>query len=90
MLGVISYPPIPIWHIGPLSFSLHGVFAALGFVAGAWLASREMKKRGFDIVAYQSVLSWGLIGALLGARYFTMPAQLMAGSPSGSGSSPSG
>lgn len=81
MLAAISYPPIPIWEVGPLNLSLHGVFAALGFVAGAWIATREMKKRGFDTVKYQSVLTWGLVGALLGARYFTMPAQLMDGVP---------
>ena len=81
MLAVISYPPIPIWEIGPLRFSLHGVFVALGFIAGAWIATRELDKRGFDTVKYQSVLIWGLIGAMLGARYFTMPAQLMNGLP---------
>ncbi|MGH8915698.1 MAG: prolipoprotein diacylglyceryl transferase [Acidimicrobiia bacterium] len=81
MLAVISYPPIPIWDLGPLRFSLHGVFAALGFVAGAWLATREIRKRDFDTVKYQSVLTWGLIGALIGARYFTAPAQLLAGAP---------
>lgn len=79
MLAFISYPPIPIFEIGPLRLSLHGVFAALGFVAGAWLASREMRKRGFDSVKYQSCLTWGLIGALIGARYLTSPAALMAG-----------
>ena len=31
----ITYPPIPITQIGPLSFSLHGVFAALGVYFGA-------------------------------------------------------
>lgn len=81
MLAVISYPPIPLWEVGPFRFSLHGVFAAVGFVAGAWLATREMRARGFDTVKYQSALTWGLIGALLGARYFTTPAQLMAGVP---------
>ena len=81
MIAVISYPPIPIWDIGPLQFSLHGLFAALGFVAGAWLATRELGKRGFDTVKYQSALTWGLIGALLGARYFTTPAQLFEGVP---------
>jgi phosphatidylglycerol:prolipoprotein diacylglycerol transferase len=81
MLAVISYPPIPIWDIGPLQFSLHGVFAALGFVAGAWLATREMRKRGFDTLKYQSALTWGLIGALIGARFFTAPAQIFAGVP---------
>ena len=81
MLAAISYPPIPVWDIGPISFSLHGVFAALGFVAGAWLATKEMRKRGFDTVKYQSALTWGLIGALLGARYFTTPAMLLDGVP---------
>lgn len=81
MLAVISYPPIPLWDLGPISFSLHGVFAALGFVAGAWLSTKEMRKRGFDTVKYQSALTWGLIGALLGARYFTTPAMLLDGVP---------
>jgi len=79
MLAVISYPPIPVWDIGPFQFSLHGVFAAVGFVAGAWLATREMRKRDFDTIKYQSALTWGLVGALIGARYFTSPAQLLAG-----------
>ncbi len=79
MFAAISYPPIPIWELGPLNFSLHGLFAALGFLAGAVLATKELKKRGFDTNKYQSVLTWGLIGALIGARYFTVPAQLLEG-----------
>ena len=31
----ITYPPIPITKIGPVFFSLHGVFAAIGFYFGA-------------------------------------------------------
>ena len=53
MLAAISYPPIPIWDLGPINFSLHGVFAALGFLAGAIVATREMRKRGFDTVRFQ-------------------------------------
>jgi phosphatidylglycerol:prolipoprotein diacylglycerol transferase len=79
MLAVISYPPIPIFDIGPIAFSLHGVFAAVGFLAGAWLASRELGKRGFDVQKYQSVLTWGLVGALIGARYLTTPAAIIDG-----------
>lgn len=79
MLAFISYPPIPIFEVGPLRLSLHGVFAALGFAAGAWLATRELRKRGFDTVKYQSCLTWGLIGALIGARYLTVPAALING-----------
>ncbi|MGA7227987.1 MAG: prolipoprotein diacylglyceryl transferase family protein [Acidimicrobiia bacterium] len=79
MLAVISYPPIPIWHLGPINFSLHGLMAAVGFVVGAWIATREMGRRNFDTVKYQSVLTWGLVGSLLGARYLTAPAQLLDG-----------
>jgi len=81
VLSFISYPPIPIWEVGSFRFSLHGVFAALGFVAGAWIATKELRKRGFDAAKYQSVLTWGLVGSLLGARYFTTPAALLAGTP---------
>lgn len=77
MLAFISYPPIPLWDVGPFTFSLHGLFAALGFVAGAWIATRELRKRGFDIDKYQSALTWGLIGALIGARYLTTPAAIL-------------
>ena len=78
MLAVISYPPIPIFELGPLSLSLHGLFAALGFLAGAYYAGSVLEKRGFDIVAYQSVLTWGLVGSLLGARWLTIPAEWVA------------
>lgn len=76
MLAAISYPPIPIWEVGPLTLSLHGLFAAVGFLAGAVLATREVRKRGFDTLKYQSVLTWGLVGALIGARYLTAPAAI--------------
>ncbi len=72
----ISYPPIPIFEVGSLRLSLHGVFAAIGFLAGAWLATREVRRRGFDAGRFQSVLTWALVGALLGARLFTVPAHL--------------
>ncbi len=76
MFAAISYPPIPIWDVGPLAFSLHGLFAALGFVAGALLATRELRKRGYDVLKYQSAVTWGLVGALIGARYLTTPAAI--------------
>ena len=81
MLAAISYPPIPLFEVGPLTLSLHGVFAAVGFMAGAVLATRELRKRGFDVLKYQSALTWGLIGAVIGARYFTTPAALLGGTP---------
>lgn len=83
MLGAISYPPIPVWDIGPVQFSLHGVFAAVGFVVGGLVATRLLRMRGYDTVAYQSVLSWALVGAILGARYLTSPAAILDGVPLG-------
>lgn len=81
MLAAISYPPIPLWEVGPLTLSLHGVFAAIGFLAGALLATKELRDRGFDTVKYQSALTWGLVGAIIGARYFTAPAAILEGTP---------
>jgi phosphatidylglycerol:prolipoprotein diacylglycerol transferase len=81
MLAAISYPPIPLWDVGPFVLSLHGLFAALGFLAGAWIATRELRKRGFDTLKYQSALTWGLVGALIGARYLTAPAAILDGTP---------
>jgi phosphatidylglycerol:prolipoprotein diacylglycerol transferase len=81
VLAVISYPPIPIFDVGPLRFSLHGVFAAAGFLAGAWIATRRLGERGYDTAKYQSVLSWALVGSLLGARYLTAPAAILDGVP---------
>lgn len=81
MLAVISYPPIPIWELGPLQLSLHGVFAGAGFIAGAALATRQVRRRGLDDVAYQSALIWGLVGAILGTRLLTAPAMILDGVP---------
>lgn len=76
VLGALVYPPIPIFEVGPLSLSLHGLFAGLGFVAGAWLMVREVRARGFDVEKVMSVLTWALVASILGARLFTVPAHL--------------
>lgn len=75
----ISYPPIPIFEIGPLRLSLHGLMAGVGFIVGAVLMLREARRRGFDEAKISSVLTWALIGSILGARLFTVPAHLDEG-----------
>ncbi len=57
------------------------MFAAFGFVAGAWLATKFIREKGLDAEKYQSVLTWALVGALIGARYSTTPAALIDGKP---------
>ena len=78
-MATIAYPPIPIWEIGPLRFSLHGVFAAVGFFVAFWLVARLVDQRGFDPAGFQSLAVWVLVGGLLGARLLTAPAALMDG-----------
>lgn len=76
MIAAISYPPIPMWEIGPISLSLHGLFAGLGFLAGAILMLAEVRRRGFDTEKVTSVLTWALVASLLGARFLTVPAHI--------------
>ncbi len=83
MLAGISYPPIPIFELGPLNLSLHGLFAGLGFLAGAALMVREARRRGFDADKITSVLTWALVASILGARFFTVPGQLLTSSSYG-------
>jgi len=77
MSPTISYPPIPIFELGPLNLSLHGLAAAVGFLVGATLMLREARRRGFDSDKLQSVLMWGLVGALAGAPLLTVPARVL-------------
>ena len=70
----LSYPPVPALDVGPLTVSMHGLFAGIGFAVGAWLMLREVRRRGFSVEAAGSALTWALVGAILGARLFTVPA----------------
>ena len=72
----ITYPPIPITQVGPISLSLHGVFAAIGFYVGASHALKLSDKDGADSILFSDALTWAIFGAILGARFFTIPAQL--------------
>lgn len=74
MLAVISYPPIPIFEVGPLTMSLHGLFAAFGVLAGTFYVSKVLGRRGYDVVKFQSVMTWAIVGSLFGARWLTIPA----------------
>lgn len=79
MIASITYRPIPIVHLGWFHLSIHGLFIALGILAGAWIAVRAVERAGGDTEKYQSVLSWAFVGALVGARYLTAPAALLDG-----------
>lgn len=68
MIAAISYDPIVSIHLGPLSISPHGIFTALGVLAGAVLLMRQVRAAGLDEEAVASVLTRSVVVALLGAR----------------------
>ena len=62
--------------LGPLYIRFYGIILMLGAVAGGWLASREVKRRGFDPEMVWDLLVYLIIGGVIGARLwhiFTPP-----------------
>ena len=54
--------------IGRLFIRFYGIILMLGAVAGAWLATREAKRRGHEPEIVWDLLTYLLIGGILGAR----------------------
>ncbi|MEW6401500.1 MAG: prolipoprotein diacylglyceryl transferase [Chloroflexota bacterium] len=54
--------------IGPFTLRFYGVILMLGAVAGAWLATGEIKRRGHDPEIAWDLLIYLLVGGVLGAR----------------------
>lgn len=54
--------------IGPLYVRFYGIILMLGAVAGAWLATREARRRGHDPEIVWDLLIYLIIGGVLGAR----------------------
>jgi phosphatidylglycerol:prolipoprotein diacylglycerol transferase len=51
-----------------LEVRFYGIILMLGAVAGAWLAAREAKRRGHDPEIVWDLLTYLLIGGIIGAR----------------------
>lgn len=54
--------------IGPIRIHYYGIILMLGALAGAWLATREARRRGQDTEVVWDGLVWVLIGGIVGAR----------------------
>ena len=54
--------------LGPLFIRFYGIILMLGAVSGAWLATREAKRRGHEPEIVWDLLTYLLIGGILGAR----------------------
>jgi prolipoprotein diacylglyceryl transferase len=88
LLSVPSPPSPEIFEVGPFTLRYFGLFIALGILVGAWLASRELARRGYDgALALESlyfVIPLGVIGArlyhvipLYGDRYASSPSSAL-------------
>lgn len=66
LLAAFTYEPIQRW--GPVS--PHGLGTALGFFAGAYLMARRAEPRGIPRSEVYNAVTWGALGAIIGARGF--------------------
>lgn len=67
--------------LGPLYIRFYGIVLMLGAVAGGFLASRELKRRGHDPEMVWDLLVYLIIGGVIGARLwhiFTPPPSSIA------------
>ena len=58
----------PILQVGPLAIQLPGLFLLAGVWVGSTIAEREAPKRGLSGEALSSLVFFGLVAGLLGAR----------------------
>lgn len=72
---VIDIDPV-IAHIGSFELRWYGVAIALAVVAATCVALREGKRKGILPDDVYSVVTWALVGGLLGARLFHVIDQL--------------
>ncbi|MBI2907790.1 MAG: prolipoprotein diacylglyceryl transferase [Chloroflexi bacterium] len=66
---VIDIDPV-IAHIGGFELRWYGLAIALAVMAAVWMAVREGKRRGVSPDDIYSIVSWALVGGLVGARLF--------------------
>jgi len=68
VIGLIEFDPIVYLTLGPLRVSPHGLFTAIGFLAGARLLFPVTRAQGIADDDVYSMLYRAAIGALIGAR----------------------
>lgn len=62
------YPTL--FHLDGLSIHTYGVFIALGFLAGIWIACREARRQGEDPEAVLDLAFYVIAAAIIGSRLF--------------------
>src|SRR5512133_937354 len=69
------------FQIGPIFVHFYGILIMLGALAAAWLATVEARRRGINPDYVWDMLSWVLIGGIIGARIWhilTPPPSMVA------------
>jgi len=67
MFPYLEWKVIPV---GPLNLQVWGLFGAIGIVAAVVWGVREAKRRGLDAAKIESLASWTILAAFIGARVF--------------------
>ena len=65
---MIRFEPIQFFSLGWLNISTHGLMIAIAVIFAFLLGSREAKKRGLDNQVCDGIMTWTIIGGILGAR----------------------
>lgn len=56
------------FHVGPLFIRFYGIILMIGAVTGAWLATREASRRGYNAEIVWDLFTYLLVGGIIGAR----------------------
>ena len=59
-----------LFEIGGLTVTSFGVFMALSFLVGGWVATREMHRKGGDPEIIWDLLLWAALGGIAGAKIY--------------------
>jgi phosphatidylglycerol:prolipoprotein diacylglycerol transferase len=62
-------------HVGPIPLHLFGLFLAVAFLAAGQVATRGFKRLGYDDELGGSVLTWAVVGSLVGAKLWLVIAE---------------
>lgn len=68
MIALLEFDPIVMLDVGPLQISPHGIFTAIGFMAGARLLLPATRRQGVQDELVYTMLYRAVFGALVGAR----------------------
>ena len=65
MIPYFEFSSIPI---GPINIQVWGLFVALGFLFGALVAAKMVRRRGDDPKIIWDLLGWMILAGLIGGR----------------------